>query len=604
MQVSFVGQRVRTLPRILTPPLSNPSVPKYRDFFVYDITNAAEYAAGTTDVPEVHEIGPFVSRCYSESFDVEFKGSTISYRDHMYCQWEKDNARNVDDFDEYMVNDGDVKLITHMNAGYNKVLGLSMNEGAIFLQASGCSVAQIVNIANLAPDDPADTVLPCSWATMKPMNPTPGSDENDKCGCCIPGQGTLTSTQMRDATWASTAFTPYQPLYGASTAIMPCEMLSQPKDLGAGGEINDQYPANQVAKKLHTLATYDGGIESPTTLTTTAANIPITVRTPQIVKKTVNEIAFGYPTAVLGYFLQQMVLSDTALATIKGAFAGFPLPPGAPTITLTDAQAKAYNLNNIAALPGQTLGRTTTDVGKVCKDKCSLGAMFNPADPTTWATALSMSSCAGYAADAEDIADENLKYLGGINCMPYTATFVYNVAVMIERYAADGAAAAGGTAPVYANEIPTCASDLTVNLATFQPDTVTKFDYEFAKVRAFILGGGSGANLDAELCCIAEGNHAVLGDLQGMGCLAHFSGYLNSRNTYSVEEKKTIDDLGKKIKIPTLGVDMYIAAEPVQTYKQNTGCDSDSAIGTDVQELLEYKGKVSRGVLGSGKKGA
>ena len=230
---------------------------------------------------------------------------------------------------------------------------------------------------------------------------------------------------------------------------------------------------------------------------------------------------------------------------------------------------------------------------------CNLGSVFNPADTNTYAPAISTSACAGYADDAKDL-DDDLKYLGGINCMPYTATFAYNVAVMAERYGADGLAAATQTTPVYANDIPTCASDLTVSLTTFQPDTVTKFDYDFAKFHAFILGGGKGADLDAELCCLAEGNQATLGDLKGMGCLAHYSGYLNSRNTYTVDEKKAIDDLGNKIKIPALGLDMYISDDnkPVKTLKQNTGCDSASAIGTDVQELLEYKEKVRLRALG------
>mmetsp|Transcript_23531 Transcript_23531/g.49004 ORF Transcript_23531/g.49004 Transcript_23531/m.49004 type:complete len:969 (-) Transcript_23531:97-3003(-) len=564
------------------------AVPKFRDFFVYDIENAVEYATGVTDVPKVHMKGPFISRCYTSSFDIDFEGATVSYRDYTYCDWQPDNERNVEDLAEYF-DATSPKTITHMNAGYNKVLGMTMSEGGVFLNAAGCSTEQIMNIAKLT--DPT-VMLPCDWSTQSPVNPA----TKEACGCCVPGAGTTSSTAARDQLFAGLTTMGADALYaGASVAgsqvIMPCEMLSVPQDLGSG-TANDAYPANKIAMQVSKLAGWDGGLATDLTLSTTAANIPVPIFTPQIVSKTVNEIAFGYPSAILGYFLSKAVTAADAVALLKGTVANL-LPPGTPA--LTDAQAKAYNLNNVAALPGQTLGRTTADVAEVCTKKCNLGAAFNVADiPNTLILGIATASCSGYAAPAADQPD-HLKYLGGINCMPFTGTFSANVAVMAERFSADAAAAAAsaqtGTTvdPVYANEVPTCASDLGVG--STGATLTTSFNYDFMKFNAFLAAGGSGATLDADLCCLADGTHSTLGDLTGIGCVAHFSGFLNSRNVYDEAEKTKVDDLGNKITVPGL-VSMYLPGkEPQKKVTQDTGCNKDDAIGTNVNEILKWENK-------------
>lgn len=103
----------------------------YRDWYVYDVTNAGDVMEGLSK-PIVHEKGPWVHRCYSTKYKVKFEGATVSWKSFMNCAFEADNERNCEDCDNT------TEQITFMNPGYGQVLKSAFNEGMIFLQAAGC----------------------------------------------------------------------------------------------------------------------------------------------------------------------------------------------------------------------------------------------------------------------------------------------------------------------------------------------------------------------------------------------------------------------------------------------------------------------------------
>ena len=524
------------------------AIPGYRDFYVYDITNAKEWAAGTAAKPEVHEKGPFVTRCWDEKFDVTFNSDkTVQYRSYKKCQFEPDNARNCVDCKG--ADAAQTMKITHMNAGYNNLLSLAMNEGTIFLQAAGCSVTQIMNVASLT--DTSSGVLPCSWATGAPAKQQYNAAAD--CACCIPGTppGTpgapaagLSAEATRDNMWAQFkgasaaeiaggapgTFTAvlsgygYNPAVPATDAVkytlQPCSALSQ-MDNTQTNPATYKTAANlksagfhSVAEQLSFLADADGGIDSPATFPYThpqAGVVQVPYKTAQFITKSVRDMAFGFPSSLLGYFLQMNLLTQTNIDLVKGN-----LPAALPDAA-KDVAARQILLETQPVLSGQTLGKFTRDVAKVCKSTCKLGSSFDPTDIMgTLAGAIPTMHCTGNAADEADLP-ATLQYLAGIDCSPFKAVMIHSIT---HAATAMATVAAGGTAP--AN--PHCSAAMTA-----QGTMSAEWDFDLTK---WIQATYAGADVEwGTPCCIST---------TGMGCLAHSPGFANGRNIYSVAEAQSV----------------------------------------------------------------
>eukprot|EP00518_Triparma_eleuthera_P019180 CAMPEP_0197551568 /NCGR_PEP_ID=MMETSP1320-20131121/5075_1 /TAXON_ID=91990 /ORGANISM="Bolidomonas sp., Strain RCC2347" /LENGTH=991 /DNA_ID=CAMNT_0043112085 /DNA_START=13 /DNA_END=2988 /DNA_ORIENTATION=+ len=580
------------------------STPYYNDLYLFHIDNAEDYVKGIDATPEVHEIGPLVTRCYNLKFDVTFVGSTVSYRSYSYCDLEPDNER-------WCEGCAETDMVTQVKPGYGQILANAFNEGMVFLTAAGATEDMISHVGNT-------TFLPCDWSSGKPEIPgnpdwsgsgTATGHYNNlvangytpTCGACIPepidpiitvplpmcvnkdAPTDMTSpclAHTADPT-ACVADTVNSCMYGpAATSAAQIIGLDGYADFGVLKEnirsCSDLASLNgaegsKTADQLSLLAKFDGGIKTgaksinvgacinpanPTDMTTPclansnkAACDADTVNTCSyavgsndlysavMVTKTVREFAFGYPSAKVGYFLGAAVLGGAKTLVAQG-------------LPVSDAKVKALSF---PATTGYTLPGYTADVAKVCQDKCALHPLFDPLNPAT-ADYLYASTCTGNAAAAKDL-DDDVKYLAGINCMPFTATFIANAAC---AYAGLAAASAGSTPP-------TCmcgATGTEVGLNLFA-------DAGYKTFKPFA---------DQAMCCIADGMYGTT-DLSGQGCLGAIPGFVNERNLFDDVSAATFHNtvpLGD----PT----------PAHT-KDNTGCDASKDPGFDVLEYLEYYGK-------------
>ncbi len=371
-------------------------VPLYRDFFVYDVTNAAE-VINSGAKPEVHQLGPWVYECREEKFSIEFKGATVSYKSYKRCLFDADNARNCEE-----CNTNDVS-VTNYNPGYAQVLTSANQEGLLFLQASGCSQAQIGNIGALPITDP------CNWDFTDPTSPVPPSDES--CACCVPDQ--IDTSAMEAGTGMPTFITGENVKLGIEAAksttfptAMTCSALLSP---------------DGFASSLGFLAEIDGGL--PTTMT---SSVGLPIYSELMTTKTVSELASGYPNSLAGYFAAtQSVLPGSA----EAAMAQLPDGTSAEMIAQVVNGAKIAGLASVD-IGGYTLGGYTSDVAEVCKDTCAFSPLVDLTNPATYAY-IPLSRCSGKAATADELP-QRLKYLGGIDCAPLSSAFVASISCALD----------------------------------------------------------------------------------------------------------------------------------------------------------------------------
>jgi len=488
--------------------------PAYKDFYVYDVKNAAAFLTGAAKA-EVQELGPWVFQCKSKNVAVEFEGATVEYNSYTMCEHAPDHELNKH------------KLplstpITHYNAAYSTILASAQNEGILLLNAEGCSTTQIGNIADLL------TKGPCDWTTGAPV----GED----CACCIPNS--VDTTAMEAGTGG--------PVFNAATGTL-AYFEGQP-----GNEAKDFRMCPDLASSTSAIATAiskfaytDNGI--PLSLS------PLIV-SPLMVKKTVQEMAFGYASALAGYFTAKTALGTTdvpglgpvsnsilyqctgeakmaAIAEQKSTKDAVPtgecLMKKLGENALNSGETVRAGQAGLLQYAGVT--KISTDVAAVCAAECSM-------DTGT-------PSCSGYANT--DQTDDALKYLNGIGCSPLTTAYGVNMAC-------------------FGDPASTCeCGDGTM-----------------------MRNAETGVWNDAPMCgCFASGSAANAGvpDVSGLGCLATVPGFLNAQNIYNDEQAEAYQPSGKAV------TDPY--GEPAaKTYKMNTGCDASGDIGDGVNELLEYTG--------------
>jgi hypothetical protein len=375
--------------------------------------------------------------------------------------------------------------------------------------------------------------------------------------------------------------------------------VARDEQLGKGLCANLANGANGVGDNLSMLAKWDGGVKTDI-ISTAVPQLPTGMDNFQyseaFISKTVNELAYGFPSSMLGYFLSGPVM-EAAAATAAAKAA-----PDAPTEE--DITTEKMNfLGNVPALDGSTLGGYTSDVAKVCMATCdfpivgvdSEGApvRFNPLADDTDTTTIYGSSC-GRAPEAEDL-DDDVKYLAGIDCAPFTGTWIANVGCVLAGLSAD--VAAGGTGANYETLINTyglckCATGSPGTDATLSDFFGTTVDMVAIGTRLATGGAMSlqGSDLGGSMCCMGGGAIGTT-KMEGKGCVAPSPGFIVSDRNIFTEEQAEAFSTTLKID-PTTG----LPKKSKQETKVNTGCDVTKDEGENVLDYIEYMEEVEHDV--------
>ena len=151
---------------------SETTIPLYKYFYVFNMTNPTEYLNGE-EAAELVENGPYVLREYISFLNVSFEGdNNVSYDEwHYYVP--QDGMRNTTN----MFCEGCTRndMVTNLNVAYLRLLGQGQNEGSVIL-ASKCTQGQILNI----PIAIAGQIPFCNTSQAGDMS------QDAACGCCNP----------------------------------------------------------------------------------------------------------------------------------------------------------------------------------------------------------------------------------------------------------------------------------------------------------------------------------------------------------------------------------------------------------------------------------
>jgi hypothetical protein len=263
--------------------------------------------------------------------------------------------------------------ITNLSPIYLSLLGDANDEFSLILSMS-CTATQVANIPF------AGDKAQCTDSQMNDW-------DQPNCACCM-----LTDEYIANA---------------SPSTFKNCNDLLSEKSL--------------IMSKLSLLAYYDGGIPiknagdssydgSGTTFTTTLLN-QTSFYSGLIQRHTVRDLMFGYPSALIGSVVPLMYMAKT-----KNAMKNLGISDLSSKQVATELLTGAMDRN--ISFPLGDLSKYTRDVGAVCHALCSKVPNTDPL-----AGSLFGSYCKGTASDATAGDTDAHIALGGIDCMPYSATY-------------------------------------------------------------------------------------------------------------------------------------------------------------------------------------
>mmetsp|Transcript_51125 Transcript_51125/g.61534 ORF Transcript_51125/g.61534 Transcript_51125/m.61534 type:complete len:962 (+) Transcript_51125:125-3010(+) len=441
--------------------------PTYLDYYFFSIENPKEYLSGTN--AEVVEYGPFVLRKFDVSYDISLASSRYSENPTGAIEFssvstvvvlDKDtqvtSTLSQDNADNSLLWSSDARTalpkmtsqlpshismsdkIMNLSPSYISLLGDHKSELSMVLSFT-CSPNQIENIAS------AKEKKQCTEDELL------DSSKND-CACCMQDEMFKLLTEID----------------GAAPAYVNCN------------DILDE--TNDTMSFFSLMATYDGGVPvkdkgdgklngSGETFTKTAHGQE-QFNTPLIQAHSINDVMFGYPSALMGKLVPKKTIYPAFDAMIAAG----------DDVKITEIAAKALKgeLDNTLATHIGNLAKYTSDVGKLCASTCTKTSAPDPlaTSPFGW-------MCDGNAPERHNLDTIDDIVLGGIDCKPFSATFVTEM---------------------YCSEI--------ANELTLDPNAI---GYE-----ACVCADGTSDWSDGG-CCLAGGKYDGM-DLMGTGCLYPIDG--------------------------------------------------------------------------------
>lgn len=472
----------------------------YYDYYFYSIMNPKAYLVDGADA-DIVEVGPFVVQYWSRSYDLmytdegdlEFKYTTsyipLDGDRHYYYDgeaiWSSVTDRKTPaHIDEHT-------RITHFSPLYQVVLSTA-NEMLLMMTSAGCTTTHILNVQTV---NPLVGTTTCSESQRE--------SENADCACCM----------MDDF------FTLYNGLASGGLNYL-AGMINGEDVLKCSTLLSE---SGSTAGFVSALALYDQGVtilsQGETTvagggdLFTHSAFGAFEFKTLAVQEHSINDLAFGYPSASIGYIQSALAMGPFVQAVAAAQqidLTALPAEVASATVNGIVQMALDGNINFPASWGydgSQGMAEYTHKISKVCKANCDMLEPENGEYGTAPNNVLAYQ-CPGSApsrmgaganvleGDAMYTEDQDLSEVGGNDCMPYSYTYSTKAYCQIIDSVIQGYGAASATALGY--EQCTCA-------APFEPD-----DY---------LDSG---------CCLLSGSGPGLPLVPGFGCLYKSPGFIAS----------------------------------------------------------------------------
>ena len=373
--------------------------------YLYSIENPREYLLDGEDAVLV-ERGPYPLKKFSINHNFDFRESKLSAA-------EEKNPNGAVEYDvarAYVILDSNRDLTSNME----------LDESSLSLSFSGDATSSVTSLeasipSHLSTSDEITNLSPAFLSIMGAFNDefnlllsmscTKEQIENiPSAGRWEGGKEQCSSSQMND--------------YDETECT--CCMLDATFTIGDRESFlncNDFLDDSSVGMStLSLLASYDGGVAvkdagepkydgSGDNFIQTKYK-QTSMYSPLIQTHNVNDIFFGYPSALVGKMVPTALLSTAEqLSGTRGVMAAVALLTGQ-----LDTQLPSFTLGNVAAY--------TKKVGAVCYSTCSaVDATDDLYDsPLGWA-------CSGNARGRYETSNEDEIALGGIDCKPYSSTF-------------------------------------------------------------------------------------------------------------------------------------------------------------------------------------
>lgn len=510
-------------------------------FYSWSDTDAANFVTGAGDA-KVSEKGPYVYKKFTKNYDMTFTEGEMTYKS--INNW----VYNSDESGEGLDPIEDMVLVE--NLGYQNLMVTVLSEAVAMFTVRGCTQAQITLIGDeeLIPNmqawsanpsaAPASGPLPCK-NTVAPLKDV---FDEASCACCIPH-----STIPAESAGGSALVTTKQGFATYPDAIFCEDLLS--------------YDGNPVVRFLSNLAHIDRGVL--TNLAEYQGGTAAPIFTPALHKISVFELAFGYPSALVGHLLVQLTGAIDAedIATVIGvgaysdSFSGKCFQECDATTALQASASLADYKFRVAYL-GQT---NVEEEVKALEDTAS-------------AATLGTTRCSG-KTDAYDSITSGLQYYQGEqSCAPVADG--YMAANIICGHFADFYTAVltniggGGDHSTFdsATVLTTNRDVIDCKCAAFAITTVEspQIVSEFLSQKVTSLGpvstggvSGNGEEYDVPRvlpCCLESGFTASVGSLRGFGCMAPVTGRIaDTWMTDMVHAKYYADASGLKSESRTTG---------------------------------------------------
>lgn len=509
--------------------------PKDVKNYFYSIENPKEYLMDGDDAVVV-ERGPYPLKKFSIRHDVAFAASTLT-------DAEQPNANGAVEYDvanAYIVLDQDTAItsnlqrstadlsldwsgtaaelashpllektmpshlamsdeITNLSPPFLSVLGAFNDEFNLILSLS-CTAEQIANIDSAGTNTGGGDKAQCSASQMNDFAET-------DCACC-----------MHDVAYQAN-------VGGAQATFLNCNDFLDEESSTAVSTLSllAQYDGG-VAVKESGEAKYDGSGDNfiQTMYEQT------TIYSPLIQTHTVNDMTFGYPSAVVGKIVPAALLSTAEKVHYDANDSARGTTVDVATAMLTGQMDDSlpFALGDVAAY--------TKTVAAVCSSSCEAvdasDALYD--SPLGW-------TCSGTAPSRYEADSPDEIALGDIDCMPYSSTF----ATMMQCNAIDSHLSSNPNDPEYS---------------------------------ACICADGS-SDWTTEGCCLAAG---MLGgeDLIGNGCLFEVEGVLDDTNYAGTASGSTSVNIGAAL-------ESYITNEPSSKSSRFT-CPATGAPSLPEHELF------------------
>jgi hypothetical protein len=452
-------------------------------------------------IPAVKEVGPYVYAKYTEYYDVSFRSDQMDFK--ISYNWEFDDKRT----DRTL--DANTDVVTVENLGYQALMVAALSETTLFFLVAGCTPENIENnkytqawiewqVAGGLFANKPDTAAQCKWTYVGDEAYYTGfdADGDPNCGCCIPNaiidnvpansDGSQVTTKEFMSTNALNRNGPKE------EEIAMCEDLVS--------------PSWRIWKLVSQLSILDRGfvVDATATLPTTTTAIFHTI--------SVFELAFGYPSAVIGQFLVKFKPLD------------YPGKNG-------DALSIALSQDPTVA----AIGGYTTSVSQMCYKNCTAADAFAAllADTVPTLDDIYATRCDGFTPKLSAPVSASLPYYTGEKSCSATASgfMAANFFCGLQEDAAIGNT-------VTSQSIGCTCADGSVPTLTDELDASGNFKI-------------------ARGCCLIAGNTRVVGDstdaypeinsLIGWGCTAPIPGvvadnWMTNQET-SRQYQKVIDNI-------------------------------------------------------------